>query len=174
MNPTTNIEISIIPQKICSHFPPRKKKKVLNNIGFQFIKKFIVSILLFLGIYRICTSSPESFKKPTLSWCQPPELRASPCGSLTLHGFLTRTSRLYLELEPAVSTARHRVRPVQPAPASGTQTQTRMPRLHYGVKKSRRFLPGFRPNVIMALAVCIIYINLLPLLEAFLAGHRRV
>lgn len=71
MNPTAKIEISIIPQKICSHFPPRKrKKKVLNNISFQFIKgEFIVSILLFLGVYRICTSSPESFKKPTLSWC---------------------------------------------------------------------------------------------------------
>ena len=57
LSPTANTEIAIITQNICSLFASQLKKK-LNNIGFQFIKvELFVSLLLFLGIYRICISS---------------------------------------------------------------------------------------------------------------------
>lgn len=36
---------------------------VLNNTGSQLINVELLVLLLFLGIYRICISPPESFKR---------------------------------------------------------------------------------------------------------------
>lgn len=45
----------------------KKKKKVPSNIGFRFIKVELFVLLLFLGVYRICISSSESFTKVSSS-----------------------------------------------------------------------------------------------------------